>query len=146
MGYPEPTVGAVIVGPDNRVLLCKSSKWDGKFVIPGGHIEPGEKMEETLKREVREETGLEIYDIQVIGVNESVFAAEFHEERHFIFIDYICRTDSKEVVLNEEAEEYVWVDLEVIDDYDLNSSTEALLLEVIKGKNSENRVEIFYDF
>lgn len=60
MKYPEPTVGAVIFNPDNKILLCKSHKWDHKYVIPGGHIELGEKMEEALKREILEENEVTI--------------------------------------------------------------------------------------
>ncbi len=60
MKYPEPTVGAIIFNPDNKILLCKSHKWNNKYVIPGGHIELGwKKMEEDFKREIFEETGLE---------------------------------------------------------------------------------------
>lgn len=43
--YPEPTVSAVIFNPAGKILLCKSHKWGNKYVIPGGHIELGEKGE-----------------------------------------------------------------------------------------------------
>ncbi len=65
MQYPEITVGAVIFNSDNKILLCKSHKWNDKYIIPGGHIELGEKMETALKREILEETGLEIYIILI---------------------------------------------------------------------------------
>lgn len=39
MQYPESTVGADIFNPDNKILLCKARKWDGKYVIPEGHID-----------------------------------------------------------------------------------------------------------
>ncbi len=58
MKYPVPVVGAVIINPDNKILLCKSHKWNDEYVIPGGHIELGEKMEEALEREILEEDGL----------------------------------------------------------------------------------------
>ena len=34
MKYPEPTVGAIIFNPDNKVLLCKAHKWNDKYIIP----------------------------------------------------------------------------------------------------------------
>ncbi|ADL12770.1 NUDIX hydrolase [Acetohalobium arabaticum DSM 5501] len=61
MKYPEPTVGAVIFNPDDEILLCKSNKWDNKYVIPGGHIELGERMEKALIREIKEEKGKLIF-------------------------------------------------------------------------------------
>ena len=119
MQYPEITVGAVIFNSDNKILLCKSHKWNDKYIIPGGHIELGEKMETALKREILEETGLEIYNIDLISIKESVYNKAFDKDKHFIFIDYICRTDSDDVILNEEAEEYEWVALNEVDNYDL---------------------------
>ena len=146
MKYPEPTVSAIIFNPDNKILLCKSHKWNGKYVIPGGHIELGEKMEEALKREILEETGLEIYDIKLISLKESVFSETFHKGKHFIFIDYICKTDSYEVTLNDEAEEYEWVDLQEIDNYELGGFVKSLLMELKNSKESQNKVEIFYGY
>ncbi|MTI60971.1 MAG: NUDIX domain-containing protein [Firmicutes bacterium] len=146
MQYPEPTVGAVIFNPDNKILLCKSNKWNNKYVIPGGHIELGEKMKEALKREMLEETGLEIYDIKLISLKESVYSKTFHEEKHFIFIDYICRTDSYKVELNEEAQAYVWVSWNEIDEYELGGFTESLLKELRNKEESKHRVEILYDY
>ncbi len=146
MKYPEPTVGAIIFNPDNKILLCKSHKWNNKYVIPGGHIELGEKMEEALKREILEETGLEIYDIKLISLKESVFSDTFHKGKHFIFIDYTCRTNSYEVTLNDEAEEYEWVDLREIDNYELGGFVKSLLMELKNSKESQNKVEIFYGY
>ncbi|MFB6341114.1 NUDIX domain-containing protein [Saccharicrinis sp. FJH62] len=145
MKYPEPTVGAVIFNSDNKVLLCKSHKWNDKYVIPGGHIELGETMEQALKREILEETGLEIYDIQLVSLTETVFNKVFHERKHFIFIDFICRTDSNHVVLNDEAEEYKWVDLNDIDKYDIGGFVKKLLVE-IRNKKSAYTKEVLYGY
>ncbi|MBL4934351.1 NUDIX domain-containing protein [Clostridium sp. YIM B02515] len=144
--YPEPTVSAIIFNPDGKVLLCKSHKWDNKYVIPGGHVELGEKLEEALKREVREETGLEIYDIKLISLKESIYSDTFVEKKHFIFIDYVCKTSSSEVCLNDEAEEYEWADLEEIELYDLGGFTKELLVELRDRNESQHSVNIFYNY
>ncbi|EOD00126.1 NUDIX domain-containing protein [Caldisalinibacter kiritimatiensis] len=146
MRYPEPTVGAIIFNPDKKILLCKSSKWDNNYVIPGGHIELGETMEEALRREVLEETGLKIYDINPIGITESIFSDAYHQQKHFIFIAYICKTDSYDVTLNEEAEEYKWVDLKEIEDLELDGFTESLLNKIRNKEGRNNKVEIFYKY
>lgn len=146
MKYPEPTVGAIIFNPDNKILLCKSHKWNNQYIIPGGHIELGEGMEEALKREILEETGLQIYDIQLISIKESVNNKSFHEKKHFIFIDYICKTDSYNVILNEEAQDYKWVDLKDIDNYDLGGFVKSLLIELKNKEKLEYKTEIFYSY
>ncbi len=144
--YPEPTVSAIIFNPEGKILLCKSHKWGNKYVIPGGHIELGEKMEEALKREILEETGLNIYDIRLIGLKESIYSDTFHEKKHFIFIDYLCKTDSSDVLLNDEAETYEWVDINEIDHYDLGGFIKKLLLKLRSKNKSKGRIEIFYNY
>ena len=143
--YPEPTVGAIILNPLNQILLCKSKKWNNKFVIPGGHIERGEKMEDALRREVKEETGLEIYDIELISLQESIFSKTFQEARHFIFIDFICRTNSSKVTLNDEADEYTWADPDNIMQLDLGGYTKHFFTEYKRG-NSPYQKSIFYKY
>ncbi|HXS14756.1 MAG TPA: NUDIX domain-containing protein, partial [Candidatus Saccharimonadales bacterium] len=54
--YPEPVVGAFIINAKNQLFLAKSHKWSNSYVIPGGHIEIGEKIEDALVRGVKEET------------------------------------------------------------------------------------------
>ena len=70
----------------------RSHKFKGQYVIPGGHIELGETMVEALHREVGEETGLSVRDVELVGIQEFVFDPAFWEKRHFIFIDFSCRT------------------------------------------------------
>ncbi len=110
--YPEPIVGALIINPDNNILLIKSYQWHNLLVIPGGHIEIGESIEHALRREVREETGLEIFDIEFLGFQEYIKGRDYWEDKHFIFLDFACRTDSTNVLLNSEAESYIWVSFE----------------------------------
>src|SRR3990172_4331960 len=92
--FPEPTVGALIFNPKGEIFLMKSYKWRGKYVIPGGHIELGETIEETVKREVKEETGLDVYDVGFICFQEFIFDKLFWKKRHFLFLDYSCKTKS----------------------------------------------------
>lgn len=110
--YPEPTVGALIFNPDGQLFLMSSHKWKGKYVVPGGHIELGESMLDALKREVKEETHLDIHDIEFVCFQEFIHDDRFWQRRHFIFFDYACRTDGTDVVLNDEAQSYLWVDLD----------------------------------
>jgi nucleoside triphosphatase len=109
--YPEPTVGALIFNPEGKLFLMRSHKWRDKYVIPGGHIELGESMEQALRREIKEETGLDIDDVEFIGFQEFILDDAFWKKRHFIFFDYVCTTQSVQVTLNDEAQEYVWVPL-----------------------------------
>lgn len=91
------------------MLLVRSHKWHGKYTVPGGHVELGERLEEALRREAKEETGLEVYAPEFLCFQEFVFDDAYWKRRHFLFFDFACRTDSTEVKLNDEAQEYQWV-------------------------------------
>jgi nucleoside triphosphatase len=107
--YPEPIVGALIFNREGKIFFMKSPKWKNKLVIPGGHIEQGESIEKALKREIKEETNLHIFDIKFSSVSELIFSEEFHKKRHFIFLNYVCKTKNSNIVLNKEGVSYIWI-------------------------------------
>lgn len=110
--FPEPTVGALIFNQEGKVFLMKTYKWRDKYSIPGGHIELGERKEDALKREIKEETDMDIFDIEFLSVQDFIFDEAFVRRKHFIFLDFACKTNSTEVKLNSEGQEYIWVTIE----------------------------------
>lgn len=106
---PAIAVGALILSKDNRILLVQSPMWNDQYIIPGGHVEVGESLENALRREVKEETNLEIHTIQFLMFLECIYPTTLRDKRHFIFFDYVCRANDTYVVLNEEATNYLWV-------------------------------------
>jgi nucleoside triphosphatase len=137
--YPEPTVGALIFNAEGKYLLLKSHKWFGKYVIPGGHIELGETMEQALIREIKEETNLDIYDIEFIIFQEFIFNETFWQKGHYIFFDYACKTDSTKVTLNDEAEEYTWVTIAEGLALPLDPYTKIVIEAYLKKQKRENK-------
>jgi nucleoside triphosphatase len=108
--YPEPTVGALIVNNEGKILLAKSHKWFDKYTLPGGHIELGETMEEAVKREVKEEVGLDVEVVEFLTMQEAIYAKEFYKKKHFIFFDFLCRVVDQQVKPDhDEIQDYIWV-------------------------------------
>ena len=109
--FPEPTVGGLISNEEGKILLAKSHKWFNKYTLPGGHVELGETLQEAVKREVKEETGLEVEVIEFLLYQEAIYPPEFYKKRHFLFFDYYCRTLPGSIVKLDkyELQEYVWV-------------------------------------
>lgn len=130
--FPEPTVGVFIFNQHDQLLLLKSHKWPGKYVVPGGHVELGERLEDTVIRETKEETGLDVYDLQFIVFQEFVYDPSFWKPRHFIFFDYACRTTSTDVQLNDEAQEYVWVPLQEAQNLPMDAYTRVCVEKLLE--------------
>ena len=127
--FPEPTVGGLIFNTKDQLFLMKSHKWKGALVVPGGHIELGESIEEALVREVKEETNLDIYNLRFICFQEFLYDDSFWKKKHYIFFDYACKTDSTKVILNHEAQEYRWVDLKETHKLPIESYTQFAIRE-----------------
>ena len=107
---PIPGVGALIIDGD-RVLLVERVRepLKGYWSIPGGAVETGEKLEDALRREVREETGLEVEVVHLIEVFERIMAKEGGEvEYHYILMDYICRPAGGTLQAADDASRAEW--------------------------------------
>ena len=97
----RPSVYAIIVNGGNVLLL--NTTHTGTYSLPGGGIEVGERIEDALKREVREETGLEIEIINFFRFEEQFFYYDpadvaFHS---FLFF-YVCRPQTIEICQDHE--------------------------------------------
>ena len=133
--YPEPVVGALILNDKDEILLIKGKKFKDKYVVPGGRVELNEKIEEAVKREVKEETDLDVDICELVCVMDSINSEEFVRVSHAIFLDYLCKAKSKDVKLDErEAQEYVWIKPEDAINLNINSSTKAFIEEYLKKK------------
>ncbi len=126
--YPEPTVGGLVVHESGQILLVRSYKWNNLLSIPGGHIEVGEKSEDAVKREVKEEVGLDVTPLKLILIQQAIYPKNFVLHRHFIFLDYLCSSKSLEVKLdNREINEYIWLDPEQALKEDIEDYTRNLI-------------------
>ncbi len=96
-------VGAVVFRGD-EVLLVKRGKppFQGHWSIPGGGLEFGERLEDAVRREVMEETGLEIAVRGLIGVFEAM-PADVGQLTHTVMIDYYAEWVSGEPVAADDA-------------------------------------------
>lgn len=130
-GPPVATVGALIEDDGGRFLMIRTHKWGHRWGIPGGKIERGETAEEALRREVREETALEIAEARFVMVQDCIDSEEFQRPEHFLLLNYHARRTSGEVELNDEAEDFRWVTGGEALELDLNRPTRVLLDAVL---------------
>lgn len=116
---------AIIVNDEGQVLILREASTYkdgtnvGKYHVPGGRIETGERFMDALHREVQEETGLSVEPLYPVHVDE------WHpiirgEQQQIIGVFLLCKAKAGEVRVSDEHDEFVWVDpKEAIDEYEL---------------------------
>lgn len=112
--YPDRPiigVGAVIVSQGRALLVRRATEpLKGEWSVPGGVLELGEKLHDGVRREVLEETGLEVDPQQVLEVFDSIFNdQQGRTQYHFVLIDYLCSVISGEACAGSDVSEVRWV-------------------------------------
>ncbi len=129
--WPVCTVGALVWNADNQVLMVRTQKWSDLWGIPGGKIKFGEPSLDALRREIKEETNLDITDIAFALVQDCIHSKQFYRDAHFVLLNYTCRVKGRcDVKLNDEAQEFRWMTPAQALAMPLNQPTRVLLEHV----------------
>ena len=108
-------VGALIVSPAGKIFLARrgpaAKNERGLWEFPGGSVEFGERLAEALKREMREEYGIEIEVGELLDVLDHILP---EEGQHWVSPTYLCRIAAGEPVIREPGKctEIGWFDPE----------------------------------
>ncbi len=130
---PIVGVGAVVVR-DGKVLLIKRGHEPrkGEWSLPGGIVELGEGLLEALRREVREETSLEISVGPHIETFDRIHRdAEGRVRYHFVIVDYLCTSTDGEPIAATDAEAVAWASADDLDRYQVNAHATAVILKAL---------------
>ncbi|HAO99814.1 MAG TPA: hypothetical protein DCQ83_07195 [Fibrobacteres bacterium] len=136
--FPIITVGGLLRDAAGNILLVKTAKWSNLWGIAGGKVEYGETLEAAFLRETLEETGLHALHPKMVMVQDAVEHPEFFQPRHFVLINYVAdvKGAKPDVVLNDEAQDYLWIPAKEALDMPLNGPTRALIKVVLAGGES----------
>ena len=137
----QRTIVCPVIQNEGEYLLCKMADdrgvFPGQWAISGGGMEPGETMEEALRREIGEELGdaLEITEVKPWAFRDDVrvktYADGTTEQIYMIYLIFDCVAANREVKINEEFQAFAWVKPEDLGAYDLNIATRKTL--TLKG-------------
>lgn len=116
---PVSVVRAIIMDKQGRLLLLRrrpGSAGAGQWCLPGGKVDYGETVEQALRAEVAEETGLQCQTVEFLFYLDSTPSAP--GAMHCINFYFHCAT-AGEITLNDESTAYAWALPEELDDYDI---------------------------
>lgn len=125
--YPDQPVvgiGVVIVKEDKMVLIKRGNEpGKGKWSIPGGIVELGEHIQQTVIREAKEETCLDVTDPHLIDVVDTVDLDETGKVKYqYVIVDYLVKVVGGDIAAASDAEELRWVPFNEVESYVLTSS------------------------
>ena len=130
--YPQSPligVGAIII-EEGRVVMVKRGHepLKGEWSIPGGVLEVGETLREAAIREAREETGLEVETLDLLGVFDRVVRDEAGQTLyHYVLIDFLCRRVSGKLCCADDADAARWFTKDEIGSLKVANDTEEVI-------------------
>ncbi len=130
-------VGGVVVDKNNRVLLVKHVEakrggfWFGKWICPGGKLQTGETLVDGVRREIKEETSLDVETSGRAFVFDRIVKEHAKTKLHIIYVDFLARPVSGELKASSDAGLAQWFSMEELPQRwgELHEDTQRLLKE-----------------
>lgn len=133
--YPElplPAVGAVILDRE-RVLLVKRTQEPslGKWSIPGGIVELGERLRDAVVREIEEEVGLKVEVGELVDVVDNIVYDEQGKVRyHYVIVDFLAKPIGGHLRMSQEVKEARWFHKHELRRLDMTKACRRLLEKI----------------
>ena len=118
-------MGAIIFDGASVLLVERAGEpLRGWWSVPGGLLETGEKLEEAVRRETLEETGLRVEIVYRFDIFERIMRdAEGRAEYHYVLVDYVCKVTAGEPVPGDDVSRVEWVPCTNLRDYKVTNGT-----------------------
>ena len=134
--YPESpivTVALVVRRGDRALIIRRGNEPNkGRWSIPGGAVEVGERLRDAGRREVQEECGIEVEVGELAGVFENIVRdAEGRVRFHYIMVDFFAEYVSGELTPGSDVLDARWVTLAGLDQFDVTEQARELLTSVL---------------
>ena len=131
-------MGAIIL-KRNCVLLVERAKspLKGYWSLPGGVLEIGEQLQEGIRREVLEETGLVIEPLRVVTIFERIMRDKKGKpEYHYVLIDYLCRVTGGALQAADDVSRAAWVPRQALNQYRITEGTLPVIEQAFRERAS----------
>lgn len=133
---PTPTVDAIIQ-KNSQILLVKRKKepFKGYLVLPGGFVNEGERVEDAAKREIKEETSLDIELIDILGVYSEPERDPRGHIMSTVFIGKISKSSDKaDAMAQDDAAAIEWLNFEAVDNTRIGFDHKKIITDYFKWR------------
>ncbi|MGB8654864.1 MAG: NUDIX hydrolase [Candidatus Acidiferrales bacterium] len=142
--YPERPVvgvGGVVISQGRMLLIRRGTPpLEGQWSIPGGTLELGETIAEGVRRELAEETGLDVRVGELIEVFERIFPDSDGRLRyHFVILDYLCEAERGEPRAGSDVTAVAWATETELDEYSLTPIATRVILRAFQMARERER-------
>jgi 8-oxo-dGTP diphosphatase len=143
--HPLLGVGALIFTSSGRrgpILLVErgGNPLKGYWSLPGGLVETGEKLEDALRREILEETGLRIEPVGRFEIFERIMLdAQGRAEYHYVLADYVCKVVGGALRAGDDVSRVEWVRRSELDNYRITEGTREVIERVYDNRDARRK-------
>jgi ADP-ribose pyrophosphatase YjhB (NUDIX family) len=130
---PIVGVGGVVIDRDRALLIRRGKEpLKGEWSIPGGMLELGEELAAGVRRELKEETGLDVEPLECILVFDRVSHDGGRVKYHYVIIDYLCRKKRGRVRPASDVVDARWVRRDDLPQYHLTELATSVIMQAFE--------------
>ncbi len=139
--HPLLGVGALIFKASGRrgpILLVErgGNPLKGFWSLPGGLVETGETLEEAVRREILEETGLRVQPVGGLEIFERIMRdAQGKAEYHYVLADYVCKVVGGSLRAGDDVSRVEWVRRSELMNYRITEGTREVIEKAYLNHN-----------
>jgi 8-oxo-dGTP diphosphatase len=127
---PVVGVGAVVFRSGKALMVRRAKEpLRGRWLVPGGTVFRGERLQDAVVRETREETGVVVAPREVLTVVDRMDSEGDALLYHFVIVDFLCQDLGGEAHAASDAEAVAWVGEDEFERYDVPQEMRAVLLK-----------------
>jgi ADP-ribose pyrophosphatase YjhB (NUDIX family) len=129
-------VGGVVIDRDRALLIRRGKEpLKGEWSIPGGMLELGEELAAGVRRELKEETGLDVEPLECILVFDRIMRKGERVKYHYVIVDYLCRKKRGRLRPDSDVIDARWVRRNDLPRYHLTDLATAVILQAFEMMN-----------